>query len=154
MTLRRVGPHDPALPAIHGLMHAAFAAMKGRIDPPSSLHRLTVAALTDAAKTSELWVIGAPPIACVLLTPKPEHLYLGKLAVAPHMQGQGLARDLVAHAQGRAVALGLPALMLETRIELVENHAAFAAMGFVKTAETAHAGFTRPTAIVMVKDLR
>ena len=40
-------------------------------------------------------------------------------------------------------------LELSTRIELVENHATFARMGFAKTAETAHEGFDRPTSIVM-----
>jgi len=51
---------------------------------------------------------------------------------------------------------GLPLLELETRIELVENHAAFAAMGFAKTEETAHTGFDRTTGITMQRkvDLR
>jgi hypothetical protein len=40
-------------------------------------------------------------------------------------------------------------LELETRIELTENHAAFARMGFIKTAETSHEGFDRTTSIVM-----
>jgi phosphinothricin acetyltransferase len=40
-------------------------------------------------------------------------------------------------------------LELETRIELTENHATFARMGFIKTAETAHPGYERPTSIKM-----
>ena len=52
------------------------------------------------------------------------------------------------HAAKRACAeFGM--LELETRIELTENHAAFARMGFIKTAETSHEGFDRTTSIVM-----
>ena len=40
-------------------------------------------------------------------------------------------------------------LELQTRIELTENQATFGRMGFVKTAETAHEGFDRPTSITM-----
>ena len=49
---------------------------------------------------------------------------------------------------------GHAVLELETRIELTENHETFAAMGFVRTAEHAHAGYDRPTSITMKKPLR
>lgn len=42
-------------------------------------------------------------------------------------------------------------LELETRIELLENHATFAALGFVRVTESAHPGFSRPTSITMRK---
>src|SRR6185295_4788841 len=48
---------------------------------------------------------------------------------------------------------GKPAMELDTRIELVENHKTFAAFGFVKTAERSHAGYTRATFITMQKAL-
>ena len=35
-------PEDAALGEILALVHEAFAYMDGRIDPPSSMHRLTV----------------------------------------------------------------------------------------------------------------
>jgi hypothetical protein len=43
--------------------------------------------------------------------------------------------------------MGLPALELQTRIELTENHALFRHLGFVQTAATAHPGYTRPTTL-------
>ena len=43
--------------------------------------------------------------------------------------------------------LGLPVLELQTRVELVENQAAFLAMGFVEVGRTAHKGYDRPTSI-------
>ena len=127
--------------AVLDLLHLCFAGMEGRIDPPSSLHRLTV----EDVAAAEVWGLGVPLVACVFLTPKAQALYVGKLAVHPDHQGQGRARVLLDHATERARALGLPALELQTRVELVENHAAFRAMGFEKIGETAHDGFDRPT---------
>lgn len=131
------------------LIRRAFAGMEGRIDPPSSIHRFTVQDLKDG----EFWVIGTPPRACVLLTPKPHALYLGKLAVEPGLQRQGLARRLIETAEVRARALGLPALELQTRVELAENHATFRALGFQEIARTAHPGYDRPTSITFRKRL-
>lgn len=150
MKLRRAtDPYD--WPALLALIQAEFAYMQRRIDPPSSMHRLTGANIAAMSVSGEVWVIEAMdrPVACIFLTPQPAVLYLGKLAVAADLRGRSLARRLVEHAAARAAALNLPLLELETRIELVENHAAFAAMGFAKTAETAHTGHTRPTAITM-----
>jgi predicted N-acetyltransferase YhbS len=129
------------------LIRRAFAGMEGRIDPPSSIHHSTAADL----QKGEFWCIGTPPLACVLFTPKPQALYLGKLAVAPGLTRQGLARRLITLAETRARALGLPVLELQTRVELTENHAAFRALGFLEVARTAHPGYTRPTAITYRK---
>jgi GNAT superfamily N-acetyltransferase len=138
---------DPALwPAVLRLLHGAFAFMEGRIDPPSSLRNLTPEALTRQAEVGEIWVIGAP-VACVFLTPKPGALYVGKLAVAASHRGQGLARRLIGVAEGRALEMGLPVLELQTRVELVENQAAFLALGFQEVGRTAHPGYDRPTSI-------
>jgi GNAT superfamily N-acetyltransferase len=145
MTPRRVT--DPAeWPAILALLRDAFGYMEGRIDPPSSLAALTAGSLTAQTATSEIWILGAP-VACVFLTPKPQALYIGKLAVAASHRGQGLARRLIDQAEMRARDLRLPTLELQTRIELTENQAAFIAMGFVETGRTAHPGYDRPTSI-------
>ncbi len=145
---------DPALwPAILALLQAEFAYMEGRIDPPSSLHALTTDALTNRLGNSEIWIMGHPPIACVILTPKPHALCLGKLAVAASHRRLGLARTLIARAEARAHALQLPSLELQTRVELTENHAAFRALGFIEVARTAHPGFTRPTSITFRRPL-
>ena len=152
---RRLRAGDPALPGVRSLIRTTFAYMEGRIDPPSSMHVLTLEALSRQAEEGELWVAeeGGRVVACVVLTPKSGALYLGKLAVAMSHRGRGLARQLVEVAEARARALGLPAIELQSRIELAENHAAFSAMGFKVTAETAHPGFDRPTSITFHKSL-
>ena len=145
----RIAPGDPALFAVLGLIRRAFAEMEGRIDPPSSMHRLTVADLS--APTCEVWVIGAPPAACVLLTPRADTLYLGKLAVAPAHRRRRLARRLVDMACDRARALGLASVTLQVRVELEGNQRAFARMGFAEVGRTAHPGFDRPTSITLAR---
>ncbi len=137
--------------ALLALLHAAFAGMEGRIDPPSSLHSLQAEDLARLAEEGEIWVIGEPALACVVLTPKKDVLYLGKLAVAAPARGKGLARALVERAEERARMLGYRAVELETRVELVENHAAFAALGFHHVASTAHPGYSRPTSLTFRK---
>lgn len=139
--------------AVLRLIRDSFAFMDGRIDPPSSMHRLTEAEIAAQAEAGEVWVIEAEgaPVACAFLTVKPGRLYLGKLAVAAEWRGRGLARRLVETAEARARALGLAAVELQTRVELAENHAAFRAMGFAQTGATAHRGYDRPTSLTFAK---
>lgn len=153
-TPRRLSPEEDMAPVL-ALVRRSFAFMDGRIGPPSSMHRLTVDAIARQAGEAEVWVLeelGAP-VACVFLTPKPERLYIGKLAVDDAFRRQGLARQLIGHAEARARALGLGLLELESRVELTENHRAFIAMGFEKSGETAHPGYDRTTGYTFRREL-
>lgn len=149
----RLTPDDD-MQAVHALLMAAFATMDGRIDPPSSLLRMSPESFAEEARTKELWAIPDPEggyLACMVLTPQPGQLYLGKLAVAASQRGAGLARLMIAHAVARARALGLPALVLQTRVELTENHATFIRLGFIETGRTAHDGYDTPTSITFTR---
>ncbi|QDL91154.1 GNAT family N-acetyltransferase [Paroceanicella profunda] len=152
--IRRLGPDDPDMPAVHTLVTTAFAYMDGRVDPPSSIHRTGLAEMRAMAREGLLLAAGRPPLACVFCTATPGALYLGKLAVAEAARGRGLARALVQAAEAEARARGLGALELQTRVELTENHATFARLGFAEVARTAHPGYDRPTSLTMRKELR
>ncbi|MDI1262140.1 MAG: GNAT family N-acetyltransferase [bacterium] len=136
---------------VRQLILDAFAYMEPRIDPPSSALRLTVPSMqADAGKGALLLAErGGDIVGCVFVRPKDDALYIGKLAVRPDLQGNGIGAKLMEAVRREARARGIKTLELETRIELFENHAAFARMGFVKTAENSHAGFDRTTSIVM-----
>ncbi|NIZ10724.1 N-acetyltransferase [Pseudooceanicola sp. HF7] len=165
MTPIRLGPDSPQLPATLSLLRDSFAFMAARIDPPSSLTRMDLAALAREAAEKELWILPAPdapdteaphadaPLACVILTTQPDALYIGKLAVAQTARGQGLSRQLLTLADTRARAHALPKLRVQTRVELTENQATFTALGFVETARTCHAGYPRPTSITYERPL-
>lgn len=133
------------------LILEAFAYMEGRIDPPSSALRLTSPSMAaDAAKGALLLAhVTDRLVGCAFVRPRKDALYIGKLAVRPDLHGHGIGRALIAAARAEAQALGLKALELQTRVELTENHAFFARMGFVKVGETAHPGYERPTSVTM-----
>lgn len=149
---RRQRPREDHGPLL-ALVRTSFAFMDGRIDPPSSVHRLTAAAVTAQAEVGEVWVleVDGGPVACLFATPMEGALYVGKLAVAGAWRGRGLARRLMGIAEDRARAQGFPRIRLQSRVELTENHAAFAKMGFANVGETAHEGYDRPTSITMEK---
>ena len=90
----------------------------------------------------------------MFLTRKEDCLYLGKLAVSQPHRKKGLARCLIKHAETRAEAQGYKELKSQSRVELTENKRFFERLGFVKTAETRHDGYTRTTSITMVKTIR
>lgn len=156
LTISRIDPeHFAAWPALLDLILEAFAKMEGRIDPPSSAHRLTPETLKEKAQAETAFVAmeDGRLLGCVFCKAEPETLYIGKLATSPSAQGKGVGRALMAAAEDHARALKLPALRLDVRIELTENHALFSRWGFVKTAEKAHEGYDRPTQIEMRKAL-
>lgn len=144
-----------AFDALHALLRDAFAAMEGRIDPPSSMGRLTVDDLRAKAMAEDLFLIrsAALPVGCLFGAARQDSYYVGKLAVAEPLRGKGLARALIEAAARQAGALGLPALELESRVELTGNHAAFAAMGFARTGATRHPGYDRPTSLTFRRPL-
>ena len=155
MIPRRVEPGEDHA-ALLQLIQTSFAYMEGRIDPPSSMHRLSLENIAKHAEQNEIWVIekNDTPIACIFLTVEPDTLYIGKLAVNESSRNKGLARVLVTLAENRARELGRSSLELESRVELVENHAAFAAMGFEIVGETAHPGYQTATSYTLQKPLK
>ena len=137
------------------LIMRAFASMDGVIDPPSSAHLLTADSLRDKARRETgfvalngNWIVG-----CVFALERVAEFYVGKLAVAPDCQGQGIGRRLMQAVENLARSRGKAAIELQTRIELTANHAAFARLGFHETERTAHEGYARPTSITMRKAL-
>lgn len=98
--------------------------MDGRIDPPSSLTKMGIEEFK--AKAAEETLI-----------------------VAQSARRKGVARRLFAEADEIDRRHGRRFLELQTRVELVENHATFAALGFTQVAETAHPGYDRATSITM-----
>ncbi|KAA3502442.1 N-acetyltransferase [Rhizobium rhizogenes] len=154
--IARVGEEFDRWQELLALIMASFAYMDSVIDPPSSAHRLTLENLAEKARAEIAFVAldGDELLGCLFCRSEPPTcLYVGKLCVSPKAQGKGIGRMLLERAETLAGELALPTLRLETRIELGANHAKFAAWGFVRTAENAHAGYDRITSIEMTKFL-
>jgi len=116
---------------------------------------LTADGLGEKAKreTGFLAVENGRIVGCVFGLERERDLYVGKLAVEPRLQGQGIGTRLMQAVEDLARERDKDAIELETRIELTANHAAFARLGFRETGRTAHAGHDRPTSITMRKAL-
>ena len=153
--VRRLEASDTAaLAQVLRLIQTSFAYMTGRIDPPSSMHQLTVSALAQMAKDSSVLALGDPVAACLVAKPLPHALYLGKIAIASDLRGRGVLRALLGRSEELARSLSLLRLELQVRIELVENQKVFGKCGFVETARNAHPGYDRVTEITMQKLLK
>ena len=153
--VRRLEASDTAaLAQVLRLIQTSFAYMTGRIDPPSSMHQLTVSALAQMAKDSSVLALGDPVAACLVAKPLPHALYLGKIAIASDLRGRGVLRALLGRSEELARSLSLSRLELQVRIELVENQNIFGKCGFVETARNAHPGYDRATEIIMQKLLK
>ncbi len=151
IVIHRADPQETDWQNVLELVLAAFAYMEDRIDPPSSAHRLTVDAIRTQSEDGIVLLAeaGAALVGSVFLTRRPDVMYLGKLAVDTARQGQGIGRQLFEAAADAARAEGYREIELQARVELTENHAVFAAMGFRETGRTAHVGYDRSTSVTM-----
>ena len=138
------------------LIMRAFAPMDGVIDPPSSAHLLSIESLLDKASRETVFLAlqDGRIAGCIFALERAADFYVGKLAVTPELQGQGIGRRLMQAVEDFARSRNKPAIELQTRIELTANHATFARLGFRESGRTAHEGYDRPTSITMRKRVK
>ncbi|MEH3054015.1 MAG: GNAT family N-acetyltransferase [Patulibacter minatonensis] len=93
----------------------------------------------------EAWVLEADGLVGGFLTlvPSGDHLLLETVAVDPALQGRGLGRRLLALAEERAAALGLPAIRLYTHVAMTENQALYERLGYREVSRGRQAGLDR-----------
>jgi ribosomal protein S18 acetylase RimI-like enzyme len=108
-----------------------------------------------SARVSEgaVWVIEehATVVGILVLRPKPDHLLLDNIAVAPAHQGLGLGRRLLVFAEQEAVRRGYREIRLYTHETMTENQRLYAAIGYEETGRGTEAGYER---VFMRKQLR
>ncbi|WP_169568831.1 GNAT family N-acetyltransferase [Sneathiella limimaris] len=141
--------------ALLALLKSSFAYMEDRIDPPSSLHRLDPKTIQEKAATEELFFIKnkGKLVACAFMDDRGDHYYLGKVATDPSLQGSGLGHEMLEACINHAKSQKKSYIELQVRVELVENQRFFEKRGFVKSGETAHVGYDRPTSYTFRLDL-
>lgn len=140
---------------LHEMLMSEFAYMEHRINPPSSMNRLTVSALRQKAKIEHLIVAlnDAQLVGCVFIRPAAPAWYLGKLAVSGSMRSRGVGSQLLASAERLCADHGGSCIELEVRVELTENHEFFEKYGFTQCGENAHKGFDHPTSFLFRKQV-
>ncbi len=133
------------------LVLKAFAYMEGRIDPPSSANRLTQEDMAAQAASGVLLLAedDSGLVGCVFLNQRTDAMHLGKLALDPSRQGEGIGRRLFKASVAAAKAQNFAESELQARIEFTEIQTAVAALGFRETGRTVRDGYDRPTSVTM-----
>ena len=84
----------------------------------------------ELARKGELWIVGDPIAAALVLQDADDHLWLDVIAVDPASQGEGLGRELMAFAEQEAVRRGHPEVRLLTNEHMHENLAFYAELAY------------------------
>jgi len=100
-----------------------------------------------SARVSEgvVWVIeeGTVVVGVLVLLPKPDHLLLDNIAIAPVHQGRGLGRRLLFFAEAEALRRGCHEIRLYTHETMTENQRIYTAIGYKETGRGTEAGYER-----------
>lgn len=105
----------------------------------------------EAIRDHDVFVVADPHVVgYVVLAPAPDHLLVDNIAVEPDRQGEGIGQALLAYAEERAEAAGLPAMRLYTNAGMTENIAFYGRRGYREVERRREDGFDR---VFFVKDL-
>lgn len=138
-----VEPARPSdVPAIRALVDAAYVKYIQRIGkPPAPMladYRTIVAA-------GEMHILkhGGAIVGAVQLVTGGATLQVGNLVVDPAMEGRGLGRRLMDHAEGVAREKGLSTISLYTNAQMHENIAFYGRLGFAETGRSVQDDYDR-----------
>lgn len=134
---------------IRDIVHAAYRHYIPRIGkPPGPM-------LDDYARRiadDQAWVLEEADriIGVLILEQTDESFLLDNIAVAPHAQGGGRGRTLIAFAEAEGKRRGYCEIRLYTHALMTENQALYKRLGFAETGRITEKGFDR---VYMTKPL-
>lgn len=125
------GVADAAL--VHRIMQAAFAEYRGVLDPPSGVLDESVADVARAIEQGGALLAwdGDTPVGATRYEPRPDCLYVGRVAVLPEHRRTGIATALMRRMIDVARGLGLPAIRVGVRDSLPSHVRLYESFGFV-----------------------
>ena len=138
--IRPAQPEDADI--IRDIVHAAYRHYIARIGkPPGPM-------LDDYARriaNHQAWVLeeAGRIMGILVLEQTDEGFLLDNIAVAPHAQGGGYGRILVAFAEAEGRRRGYGKIHLYTHALMTENQALYKRLGFVETRRVTEKGFDR-----------
>ena len=136
--IRAANPGD--LEAVRRIAQAAYALYVPQIGrEPAPM----VANFATSIAAGQLWVAGVPVAGFLVGYPRGDHWHLENVAVDPAVQGTGLGRALIAHAEAVAWAAGAQAIELYTNAKMEENQSLYPRLGYRETGHAVEDGFSR-----------
>jgi GNAT superfamily N-acetyltransferase len=139
---------DADLPAIKAVIAAAYARYLDRMDKPPAP---VLADYREAVAAGQVWVLGAPVTAVLVLIPEQDSMLVENIAVSPAAQGTGFGRLLMEFAERQALSQGMTRMTLYTNAVMTENLAIYAKLGYQENARHTQCGYSR---VFMHKELR
>jgi ribosomal protein S18 acetylase RimI-like enzyme len=130
------------LPLIRTIVRGAYAHYVPRVGREPAPMTADYAALVAAGEV-RVAVDGTSVVGVLVLRPVPGAMHLENVAVDPAVQGRGIGRLLVEHAEHEAREAGLPAVELYTNARMTENVALYPRLGYVETGRRSDDGFDR-----------
>lgn len=134
--------------AIRSVIVAAYARYRDRMNKPPAP---VLTDYSDAIAAGQVWVLGDPITAVLVLIPEQDSMLVENIAVSPDSQGTGLGRRLMEFAERQALSRGLSRMTLYTNEVMTENVAIYARLGYRETARRGQHGYRR---VFMAKELR
>jgi ribosomal protein S18 acetylase RimI-like enzyme len=126
--------------AIRPVIVAAYARYRDRMNrPPAPV----LTDYSDAIAAGQVWVLGDPVTAVLVLIPEQDSLLVENVAVSPAAQDTGLGRRLMEFAERQASSRGLSRLTLYTNEIMTENLAIYARLGYRETVRRTEDGYRR-----------
>ena len=127
---------------IGAIARAAYAKYVPRIGREPAPMVADFAAEVAAGRVVVIGMAGAVD-GYMIAWPETDAYLVDNIAIDPARQGEGLGRQLMAHAVGEARRRRLPAIRLYTNAAMTENLSIYAHMGFVETHRAVEKGFDR-----------
>ena len=113
-----------------------YEPLIGRTPMPMLIH------YEEAVREHEVWVLEANGtlVGVIELEPRPAHVWIENVAVAPRWQGRGFGRLLLRHAEAEARRHGLDELGLLTNERYLDNIAMYIRYGYRETDRVPYQG--------------
>ena len=138
MRIVRARVEDAAL--VHQIMHEAFEEYRSSLVPPSSSHDETVEYVAQAMDQGGALLAwdGETAVGSARFEPRPDCLYVGRVAVLPEHRRRGIASAIMARMEEIARERGLPAVQVGVRDSLPSNLDLYRRLGFEVVAFEPH----------------
>ena len=131
-TIRRANAEDA-----DGLTECVEAAYSIYADRITDLPAVSDG-VSDAIRDHRVWVVEKEHqiVGGMILVPHDEFLMLENIAVRPEAAGSGIGRELIARAEQDCVDLDLREIRLSTHVDMPENVAIYARLGWKETGRS------------------